>query len=73
LLRALTEARSDERAAWIRAFADANPLRVWDHGRTLDAKDDLAQVVEGQFEQFCATRLPKLLELGIVERGQEAR
>jgi SAM-dependent methyltransferase len=73
LLRALTEARPDERAAWIRAFVDANPLRVWDHGQTLDAKDDLARVVEVQFEQFCATRLPKLLELGIVERGQEAR
>lgn len=73
LLRALTEPRPDDRAAWIRAFVDANPLRVWDHGRTLDAKDDLARVVEVQFEQFCATRLPKLLELGIVERGQEAR
>jgi SAM-dependent methyltransferase len=73
LLRALTEARPDDRAAWIRAFVDANPLRVWDHGRTLNAKDDLARVVEVQFEQFCATRLPKLLELGIVERGQEAR
>jgi hypothetical protein len=73
LLRVLTEARPDDRAGWIRAFVDANPLRVWDHGQTLNAKDDLARVVEVQFEQFCATRLPKLLELGIVERGQEAR
>jgi SAM-dependent methyltransferase len=73
LLRALTEARSDDRPAWIRAFVDANPLRVSDHGQTLNAKDDLARVVEVQFEQFCATRLPKLLGLGIVERRQEAR
>jgi SAM-dependent methyltransferase len=70
LLRALTEARPDERAAWIRAFVDANPLRVWDHGRTLNAKDDLARVVELQFGQFCSTRLAKLIELGIVERDE---
>lgn len=68
LLRALTEARSDDRATWIRAFVDANPLRVWDHGRTLNEKADLARVVEAQLEEFCATRLPKLIELGIVER-----
>jgi hypothetical protein len=37
----------------------ANPLSVWDHGRTLNAK-----------EEFCATRLPKLVELGIVERAE---
>lgn len=73
LLRALTEARPDARAAWIRAFVDANPLRVWDHGQTLNSKDDLARVVEAQLEQFCATRLPKLVELGIVERAQETR
>ncbi|HTV22022.1 MAG TPA: methyltransferase regulatory domain-containing protein, partial [Polyangiaceae bacterium] len=73
LLRALTEAHPNERPAWIRAFVDANPLRISDHGRTLNAKDDLAQVVEVQLEQFCATRLPKLLELGIVERGEDGR
>ncbi len=32
LLRALTEARPDERTAWIRDFVDANPLRLLDHG-----------------------------------------
>jgi hypothetical protein len=72
LLRALTESHADDRAAWIRAFVDANPLRIWDHGHTLNAKDDLARVVEVELERFCATRLPKLLELGIVERRQEA-
>jgi SAM-dependent methyltransferase len=70
LLRALTEAGPADRAAWIRAFVDANPLRIWDHGRTLNAKADLAPVIELQFEQFCATHLPKLIELGIVESGE---
>ena len=67
LLRALTEAGTESRAAWIRAFVEANPLRVWDHGRTQTAKAELARFVEGQFEQFCATHLPKLIELGILE------
>jgi predicted O-methyltransferase YrrM len=73
LLRALTEARPDDRAVWIRAFVDANPLRVQDHGRTLNAKDELARVVEVQFEEFCARRLPKLIELGIVESGPDVQ
>jgi SAM-dependent methyltransferase len=73
LLRALTETQPAERAAWIRAFVDANPLRIWDHGRTLNAKDELARVVEVQLEQFCATRLPKLIELGIVGHDEQAR
>ncbi|HEX4446795.1 MAG TPA: class I SAM-dependent methyltransferase, partial [Polyangiaceae bacterium] len=66
-LRALTEVRPDERAAWIRGFVDANPLRLWDHGRALDDKEDLALHLGVQIEHFCATRLAKLIELGIVE------
>jgi SAM-dependent methyltransferase len=68
LLRALTEAERDHRAAWIRAFVEANPLRVWDHGQTLNEKADLVRVVEQELARFCATRLLKLIELGIVER-----
>ncbi len=68
LLRALTEAERDDRAAWIRAFVAANPLRIGDHGTTLSTKADLARVVERELEPFCATRLVKLIELGIVER-----
>lgn len=70
LLRALTEATPDDREDWIRTFVEANPLRIWDHGRTLNAKDDLTRIVELQFEQFCAARVPKLIELGILERGE---
>jgi SAM-dependent methyltransferase len=66
-LRALTEADADSRAAWLRAFVEATPLRLYDHGRELDDKDDLARALGIQVEQFCATRLPKLVELGIVE------
>jgi len=67
LLRAVTEARPEHRAAWLRTFVVANPLRVWEHGQALNAKDDLARVLEVELEHFCATHLPKLIELGIVE------
>jgi SAM-dependent methyltransferase len=66
-LRALSEANPDGRSAWIRAFVDANPLRLWDHGRALDDKEDLARHIGAQLEHFCATKLDKLIELGIVE------
>ncbi len=70
LLRALTEVSAEHRSAWIRAFVGSNPLRVSDHGRTSNEKTDLAEVVEGQLEDFCVSRLPKLSELGIVERDE---
>jgi SAM-dependent methyltransferase len=66
-LRALTEADASSRATWLRAFVDATPLRLHDHGRELDDKDDLARALDLQVQTFCATRLPKLIELGIVE------
>jgi SAM-dependent methyltransferase len=66
-LRALTEADVNSRAAWIHAFVEATPLRLYDHGRELDDKDDLARALGLQIQMFCATRLPKLIELGILE------
>jgi SAM-dependent methyltransferase len=67
MLRALTEARSDERTAWIRSLVDRSPLRAWDHGSPLDSKEDVARVIGQRLESFCTTWLPKLVELGVVE------
>jgi hypothetical protein len=66
-LRALTEARAEGRPAWIRGFVEATPLRLFDHGRELDGKSDLARALGVQIDEFRATRLPKFIELGIVE------
>jgi hypothetical protein len=66
-LRRLVEARPEERTAWIRGFVEANPLRAWDHGRPLDSKAEVMRLLGAELEQFRATRLPKLVELGIVE------
>jgi Predicted methyltransferase regulatory domain/Methyltransferase domain len=66
-LQGVTEPPPGERAAWIRALVDSNPLRLVDHGRPIDDKEDLAQRLASQVDEFCATRLPKLMDLGIVE------
>ncbi len=73
-LEAVTEPRPEERAAWIRALVNANPLRLVDHGRAIEDKEDLAEILGRHVEEFCATRLPKLVDLGIVETvpGMEA-
>jgi SAM-dependent methyltransferase len=71
-LRALTEADSGARAAWLRTFVDTTPVRLYDHGRELDDRDDLARALGLQVEQFCATHLPKLVELGILEPVPDA-
>jgi hypothetical protein len=71
-LRALTEVDAGARAAWLRAFVDTTPVRLYDHGRELDDRDDLARALGLQVEQFCATHLPKLVELGILEPAPDA-
>jgi hypothetical protein len=70
-IRAHSETDAESRPAWIRAFVEAAPLRLYDHGRELGDKDDLTHALGVQVEQFCATRLPKLIELGIVEPGPD--
>jgi predicted O-methyltransferase YrrM len=66
-LLALTEAGPGERHAWIRAFVDANPLRLVDRAGAVHDKDNVARLLVAHVDQFCATRLPKLVELGVVE------
>lgn len=66
-LLALTEAGPGERPAWIRTFVGASPLRLVDHGRAVHDKEELARILAAHVDQFCATRLAKLIELGVVE------
>ncbi len=66
-LRALAEPEGEARAAWIRAFVSANPLRLRDHGRSVVDKEEVSALVAAQVEPFRATRLAKLVELGIVD------
>jgi SAM-dependent methyltransferase len=66
-LRALTEPPPDQRDAWVRAFVAANPLRLVDHGHPVVDKDDVARLMKTHIDAFRATRLPKLVELGVVD------
>ncbi|HEX3771014.1 MAG TPA: class I SAM-dependent methyltransferase [Polyangiaceae bacterium] len=65
-LRALTEAAPADRAAWLRGLVEAAPLRLVDHGRPVTEKEELARHLLAHVEEFRASRLPKLVELGIV-------
>jgi hypothetical protein len=69
-LQAVTEARPEDRAAWIRALVDGSPLRLVDHGRPVEDKEDLAQRLASHVDEFSATRLPKLVDLGVVETSR---
>ena len=71
-LQAATAPRPEERAAWIRALVDDNPLRLVDHGRRIEGKEDLAQALTSHVDAFCRARLPKLIDLGIAEAAQDA-
>ena len=66
-LQAVTEPLPEERAAWIRGLVDSNPLRLVDHGRPIEDKEDLAQRLASHISEFCVARLPKLIDLGIAE------
>ena len=66
-LRLLTEVVPEARAAWIQALVARQPLRLRVGDRWIDDADEKARVLAEQLAQFRAQRLPKLLELGIVE------
>jgi SAM-dependent methyltransferase len=66
-LRLLTEVAPGARPAWIRALVTRQPLRLRVGDRWLDDADEKVRVLGDQLTQLHAQRLPKLLELGIVE------
>jgi SAM-dependent methyltransferase len=71
-LLALTEAGPQDRQEWIRAFVDAYPLRILDHGRAVQDKAELARILSAHVDRFSATKLPKLVDLGVVEEDRRA-
>jgi SAM-dependent methyltransferase len=65
-LRALTESAHDGRDAWLRALVESTPLRLVEHGRPVVDKSDLTRLLAAQVEQYRVTRVPKLVELGVL-------
>ena len=74
-LRLLTEVVPAARPAWIRALVARQPLRlrVGDRWIADDDADTKVHVLSEQLAHFCANRLPKLQELGIVEPSRPAQ
>jgi SAM-dependent methyltransferase len=66
-LRLLTEVAPEQRPAWIQALVARQPLRLRVGDRWIEEADEKARIISDQLEQFRARRLPKLLDLGIVE------
>ena len=69
-LRMVTEIPEKERPAWIRSFVARQPLKLFVHDKPVETAEDQARVLSAELSQFCERRLPKLRELGILEKAE---
>ncbi len=65
-LRLLTWIEPAERAAWIRAYVERQPVRLHVGGALVEDRAEQARVLAQEVERFRADRLPKLVGLGVV-------
>jgi len=65
-LRLLTWIEPADRAAWLRAYVERQPLRLHVGGAPVEDHGEQARVLAQEVEKFRANRLPKLVELGVV-------
>jgi hypothetical protein len=72
VLRLLTEVPEAERPAWLAAFVARQPFRLRVGDRAVDDDAERVRVILSQVESFRTTRLPTLMELGVVARGARA-
>lgn len=68
-LRMVTEVAERDRPAWIRSFVARQPLKLFVRDRPVETAEEQAHVLEMELASFCEKRLPKLRELGILERA----
>jgi SAM-dependent methyltransferase len=66
-LRLLTGVAPAERAAWIRAFVKRQPLRLTVRDRAVETEEEQVQLLAREVERVRTDRLPKLVELGVVD------
>jgi SAM-dependent methyltransferase len=65
-LRLLTWIEPAERAPWLRAYVERQPLRLHVGGAPVEDRAEQARVLAQEVEKFRTARLPKLVELGVV-------
>ena len=67
LLRLLTEIPEAEWTTWIAAFSEKQPFRLRVGERAVETDEERMSVLLEQIAPFRAKRLPRLIELGLVE------
>ena len=65
-LRLLNWIEPAEHPAWLRAYVERQPLRLHVGGALVEDRAEQARVLAQEVEKFRTTRLPKLVELGVV-------
>jgi hypothetical protein len=68
-IRLLTEVDPAGRNAWLAAFVERTPLRLFDGARAITDKKEQQLVMSQEIARFCHERLPDLIRLGVVEEG----
>jgi hypothetical protein len=58
-----------KRAEWVRTFCEDSLTHLMVRGHMVRDKRELAAIVVAEAERFRETRLPKMVELGVVEAG----
>jgi SAM-dependent methyltransferase len=66
-LRLVTGVEPADRPEWIRAFVARQPVRLTVRERPVETEDEQARVIADEVAKFEARRLPKLVELGVVD------
>lgn len=67
-LRALGIERSS-RMQWLHSFASKQPLTMHVQGKPVEGLETQVDAIAREVEQFSARRLPKLLQLGVLDRA----
>ncbi len=68
-IRLLTEVEPGARQAWLSAFVDRTPLRLFDGDRAITDKGEQRRLISQEVDRFCRERLPELIRLGVLEEA----
>ncbi len=65
----LTEVPKPERRDWVQARCGRESFRLTLRGKSIVGKDEQVQTLLAEVNRFSVVRLPRMLELGVVERA----
>jgi hypothetical protein len=65
----LTDVPYEARSEWVRTRCGRETFRLMVQGRAVHAKDEQVRVLTEDIERFYVTRLPRMVELGVLARA----